>query len=134
MNLCNETITVFNSKLDTAQGKDTYNATLITGVSWFCEIVSTVDAGLKAANKFTIRIPEDADFGGKAYAAPQEYAEAADVSGLFTLRNGDIVVKGDMTGAALRPATILKMDDSFTVLGVTDNRRARAPHWKVVGA
>ena len=134
MILCNETITVFNSKLDTARDKDTYNATVITGVSWFCEIVSTVDAGLKAANKFTNRIPEDADFGGKAYATPQEYAEADDVSGLFTLRNGDIVVKGDMTGAELRPAAILKMDDSFTILGVTDNRRARAPHWKVIGA
>ena len=85
MNLCNETITVFNAKLNPETGNDDYNGTVIDGVSWFCEIVSTVDQGLKAANKFTIRIPEDADFG-------------------------------------------------FTVLGVTDNRRApNAPHWKVIG-
>lgn len=136
MNLCNDTITVFNAKLNAETGSDDYNATVITGVSWFCEIVSNVDnSGLKAANKFTIRIPETADFGGKAYAAPLEYANAADVSKLFTLRNGDIVVHGAVTGSAIRPAALHKMYEAFTILGVTDNRRARnAPHWKVVGA
>ena len=90
MNLCNETITVFNAKLNTGTGDDDYNGTVIDGVSWFCEIVSTVDQGLKAANKFTIRIPEDADFGGKTYVSPLDYADASDVSSLFTLKNGTV--------------------------------------------
>ena len=134
MILCNETITVFNPKLNTVTDTDDYNGTVITGASWFCEIVSTVDKGLKAANKFIVRIPADADFGGKAYAAPLEYAQAADVSGLFTLRNGDIVVKGAVTGTGHRAADLLKNYEAFTILGVTDDRRARAAHWKVVGA
>lgn len=135
MNLCNETITVFNAKLNTGTDTDDYNATVISGVSWFCEIVSAVDNGLKAANKFTIRIPADADFGGKAYVSPLDYAGAQDVSGLFTLQNGDIVVKGAVTGSGLRPAQLHKLYEAFTILGVTDNRRtANAPHWKVVGA
>lgn len=136
MNLCNDTITVFNAKLNPDTGSDDYNATIITGVSWFCEIVSNVDnSGLKAANKFTIRIPETADFSSKAYAAPLEYANAADVSGLFTLRNGDIVVHGAVAEPSLRPAALHKKYEAFTILGVTDSRRARnAPHWKVVGA
>ena len=135
MNLCNETITVFNAKLNTTTDNDDYNGTVITGVSWFCEIVSTVNEGLKAANKFTIRIPENADFGGKAFASPLDYAAAEDVSGLFTLRNGDIVVRGAVTATGLRPATLHKDYEAFTILGVTDNRRApHAPHWKVVGA
>lgn len=135
MKLCDETITVFNSRLNTETDNDDYIGTVITGVSWFCEIVSTVDEGLKAANKFTIRIPENADFGGKAYASPLDYARAEDVSGLFTLKNGDIIVRGAVTVTGLRPAALHKDYEAFTVLGVTDDRRARhEPHWKVVGA
>lgn len=136
MNLCNDVITVFNAKFNPATGSDDYNATVVSGVSWFCEIVSNVDSsGLKSANRFTIRIPETADFGGKTYAAPRDYAGAADVGGAFTLQNGDIVVHGAVAESGLRPAALHKQYEVFTILGVTDNRRApNAPHWKVVGA
>ena len=136
MILCNDIITVFNAKLNPETSSDDYNATIITGVSWFCEIVSNVDSsGLKAANKFTIRIPESADFGDKKYASPLDYADSENVSDLFTLRNGDIIVHGAVTEPAPRPAILHQKYEAFTVLGVTDNRRARnAPHWKVVGA
>ena len=135
MKLCDETITVFNSRLNTTTDNDDYIGTVITGVSWFCEIVSTVDEGLKAANKFTIRIPTNANFGGKVYASPLDYAAAEDVSGLFTLKNGDIIVRGAVTATGLRPAALHKNYEAFTILGVTDDRRARhEPHWKVVGA
>ena len=133
MKLCNETITVINSRVDKAARKDVYVGTVISGASWFCEIVSTVDQGLKAANKFVIRIPEDADFGGKTYADPLTYAGAEDVSKLFTLKNGDIIVRGAVTGDNLKPSILHSDHEAFTVLGVTENRRARAPHWKVVG-
>lgn len=136
MNLCNDTITVFNAKLNAETGSDDYIATIITGVSWFCEIVSNVDnSGLKAANKFTIRIPGAANFSGKKYVDPREYANAEDATGLFTLQNGDVVVHGAVTETNLRPTALRKMYEAFTVLGVTDNRRARnAPHWRVVGS
>lgn len=182
MRLCNEAITVFNVKFNSETDKDEYYATVITGVSWFCEIVSAVDQGLKAANKFVIRIPQDADFDGKTYVDPLEYAKKTDVTGFFTLKNGDIVVHGVVTepippapdptpdptpdpdddtddtdndtgldnGAAetdegeteepatpssYRPADLHKNFEAFTILGVTDNRRApKSPHWKVVGA
>lgn len=135
MRLCNETVTIFNAKLAGEKGYDEYHGSIISGVSWFCEIVSTVDQGLKAANKFTVRIPENADFGGKVYATPLEYANSEDVSGLFTLRNGDIVVRGAVTGSGHKPAELHQKYEAFTILGVTDDRRAaQAPHWKVVGA
>lgn len=135
MRLANETITVFNAKLDTETDLDVYNATVIKGVSWYCEIVSAVDEGLKAANKFIVRIPLDADFNNKSYASPLEYADAKDVSGLFTLANGDIIVKGAVTGTGLKPKDLHDGYEAFTILGVTDNRRApREPHWKVVGS
>lgn len=135
MNLCNETITVFNAKLNPDTGNDDYNATIIIGVSWFCEIVSNVDSsGLKAANRFTIRIPETADFDDKKYISPRGYAASEDISGLFTIQSGDIIVRGAVREPNLRPTVLHKTYETFTVLGVTDNRRARnGAHWKVVG-
>lgn len=136
MILCNETVTVFNARLDQEKGYDVYIPTVITGVSWFCEIASTVDSsGLKAANKYHIRIPVDADFSGKAYADPLAYA-AGDADSLFTLKTGDIIVKGAIEESGLKPADLQKRcGEIVTILGVTDNRRApNSPHWKVVGA
>ena len=90
MKLCTETITVFNARMDNDKGYDIYIPTVIRGVSWFCEIASAVDSsGLKAANKFIIRIPDDADFSDKAYAVPVVYA-GGDPAILFTLKQGDI--------------------------------------------
>jgi len=178
LNLCNETITVFNAKHDAATDMDIYYPTVIVGVSWFCEIASTVDKGLQAADKYTIRIPVDADFGGKEYVDPLTWAalqhtptpepdpdpddpetddpeegdqeeptgeepaedeqeEEPDFPELyFTLRNGDIIVKGDASGVENpRPANLQKLyPELVTILGVTDNRRApNAKHWKVIG-
>lgn len=135
MRLCNETVTVFNKRLAEAAGYDVYVPTVITGVSWFCEIASTVDSsGLKAANKFTIRIPADADFSGKSYVNPAEYA-ASDERTSFTLGNGDIIVKAAITDTGLKPSDLqTQYGEVVTILGVTDNRRTKnAPHWKVVG-
>lgn len=136
MKLCIDTITVFNAKHNRATDKDDYNGTVISGVSWFCEIVSNTETtGLRAANRFTVRIPESADFSGKSYADPIDYASAEDVSDKFTFGHGDIVVHGAVETTGLRPAQIQKLYEAFTILGVTDNRRApNAPHWKVVGS
>nr|DAQ24265.1 MAG TPA: hypothetical protein [Caudoviricetes sp.] len=135
LRLCNEIITIINSRFDSEQDCDAYSATVVSGASWFCEIASNVDgSGLKAADKYTIRIPQKADCG-KAYVDPLAY-ESADPSAAFTLKNGDIVVRGAVTGEDLRPSALQKRySEVVTILGVTDNRRApHAPHWKVVGA
>ena len=136
--LCNETITVFNARFDAENDRDVYYATIISGASWYDEIASTVDSsGLKAADRYTIRIPIDADFGGKSYVDPISYTrEGVDPSQIFTLKSGDIVVKGAVIADTdIRPAELQKQfAEVATILGVTDNRRApNAPHWKVVG-
>lgn len=136
MKLCNETITVFNAKLDETTSDDVYLKTVINGVSWFCDLASTVDSsGLKVANKFTIRIPADADFGGKSYIDPKTFAKTGTDQN-FTLQIGDIIVKGAVAEDGLRPADLQAIyPEVFTILSVTDNRRApNAKHWKVVGA
>ena len=136
MQLCNDTITLYNRRFDPEDDCDVYERTIIRGVHWFNSDATTVDStGLKAANKVTIRIPVDADFGGKAYLPPKQYASAADPSATFTLAAGDIIVLG-IGDADMRPAAIHDTySDAMTILQVTDNRRApRGRHWKVVGA
>lgn len=135
MKECNETITVFNTRLDDDKGYDLYIPTIIRGVSWFCEIASNVDSsGLKAANKFIIRIPVDADFSDKAYVPPAAYA-GGDPNTVFTLKQGDVIVHGEET-EPMQPAQLQeKYGELVTILGVTDSsRRSHAKHWKVVGA
>lgn len=133
MRLCEDTITVINGKLDREAGMDVYHATVIAGVSWFFNTVTTVDSsGLKAANQVTIRIPEGADASGKHYATPEAFA-AGEPEQLFTLRPGDLVVHGRVE-ENLRPAELKERGyELATILAVTDNRRGRAPHWKVTG-
>lgn len=58
MQLCNDTITLYNRRFDPEEDCDVYGRTVIRGVHWFNSDATTVDStGLKAANKVTIRIP-----------------------------------------------------------------------------
>ena len=135
MYLCNEVITVFNCQLDTKTDLDVFHGTVIRGVSVHCEIASNVDkTGLKAADKYTIRIPTDADFSGKSYVDPVVY-KSSDPANAFTLQNGDVIVKGEVTMSNPKPSDLQReYAGIITVLGITDNRRApHAPHWKEVG-
>ena len=137
MQLCNDVITVFNKRTDPQNGWDIFIPTVIRGVSWYGDVaVNISDKGLNAANKYTIRIPMDADFDGKTYINPIAYRDEPIISGSFTLSNGDIVVKAEITDSDLTPAQIKEnYPDVCTILGVTDNRRApKAPHWRVTGA
>lgn len=135
MRLCTDTITLFNARFDAVNDCDVYAPTVISGVSWYDEIASNVDqSGLKAADKYIIRIPTDAGFSGKTYADPIAYA-SGNPNALFTLKSGDIIVKGSVSVSNPTPAMLQKMfPEVATILAVTDNRRAsNAPHWKVVG-
>ena len=73
--------------------------------------------------------------GGRAWAEPAAWDRAADVSGLWTLRGGDVIARGAVNGGELTPEGMREAGlDCMTVLGVTDNRRAPgAPHWRVTG-
>lgn len=134
MKECNKTITVFNARVDGEDGYDVYYPTIIRNVSIFLQVASEVTlSGLNAANKVTIRIPIDADFSGKQYVKPGEYANA-EPSAAFTLKQGDVIVEGEER-EQLDPVQLKnKYGEVITILGVTDNRsRPRRQHWKVVG-
>jgi len=134
MKLCDTTITVYNARLDRALDSTVYIPTVIKGVSWYGGTKATVDAGgLKAANQYIVRIPANADTGGKSYTEAEAYKAADDVSGLFTLNEGDFIVKGVFSEMLALPPP-KSAGQCFTILASTDNRRApNAPHWKVTG-
>lgn len=136
MKLCNTTVTVYNARLDRELDATVYVPTIINGVSWYGSVKSTVDAsGLKAANQYTVRIPLDADTEGKSYTDAREYKAADDVTGLFTLNEGDFIVKGAFSDTLTVPPSKSTTSNFFTILAATDNRRApKSPHWKVTGA
>lgn len=140
MKLTDETITVFNASIDSSTGGNSWGPTVIIGASWYMTDATTVDTskgGLIAASKATIRIPEEADTGGKDYSDPLTYAAAEDVTEMWTLQPGDIIVKGEAdTTQTWTPAKLkAAYSECVTVLTVTDNRRApNAPHWRVTAA
>ncbi len=135
MKLCDQTITVFNRRQEEETGYDLYIPTVINGVSWFCRIEAAVNNGLQAANMFVIRIPIDADTMGREYTDPVSYKNAGSVDNMFTLANGDIIVKAAVAVAPMTPAELhAAYNDCCTIVGVTDNRHApNGKHFKVVG-
>lgn len=135
MNLCNETITVFNHKLDKVQGYDVLNGTVISGVSWYGSRQSgSTSNGLRRSDSTIVRIPTDADFGGASYVDSKAYAEMDDVSGVFTLKPDDIIVHGSVETDGQTAAQLHGAYETMVIMSVTDDRRApNAPHFKVTG-
>ena len=123
---CTETITLFNARRDGDTGGHVYVPTVIAGCAWHGGQRVGLDAGggLAAADEYTVRIPADADFGGREYADPIAWRQSDGV-GRFTIQGGD------WTPARLKAVCA----ECFTVMGVTDNRRApRGKHWRIVGS
>ena len=133
MREANETITVFNAKVD-GDGFDVWYPSTIRGVSWHARVASTVTAdGLRAANEVTIRIPATADLGGKTYVEPVTYPDS-DPASTFTLQQGSMVIRGVEPQALSQSELMAKYGQCLTIVGVTDNRhRPREPHIKIVG-
>ncbi len=127
-----DTITIFNAVLDPDKGYDLFIPTVIKGVSWLEQMLSTQDnIGVKEGSKYTIQVPEEADFSGRTYVEPHLYTGAR---GTFTFNTGDIIIRGvewnKSTPAELRK----KYGRTVKVMGVFDFRTApNARHWKLEG-
>lgn len=132
MKQCNETITIFNRRCDPETDFDVWVPTVVYGVSWHCSTETAVtDSGLVSALKCVIRIPSDADFGGKTIVPSWEYA-GCDPGDAFTLTAGDIIAKGAHT-EPVSLSELRKSHETVTIIGSTDNtHRPRGGHYKVV--
>lgn len=128
------TITVFNSHIN-ANGLDDWSPTILQGVSVFINTeTKVVDEGLSAADKGIIRVPNDVQTSS-AYVDYKTYANTGSVSGLYTFKEGDLIVPQAV--ASLTPLTPKDLKQTYpvvlTVAGISDNRnRPRGGHIKVV--
>lgn len=116
MHHARKTVTVYCKKWDEAGAADVYPGTVLSGVSFFSRISTTVSTdGLTAACEGILRIPTEV------------YPEGME------LKNGDMVCEGALQTDGLRPADLDALCPYvFTVVGVTRNMSGREPHIKVV--
>lgn len=135
--ITNADITIYNKKIIKGQDKAEYNPVHIRGVHWYTDIKTEItEKGLVTANVFKIRIPVDADTGGKKYVDPETYAKLADVSESWTIENGDIFVRGIVSDDIVKASDILQKykDISGKVLSWSNNIFGSLPHWRIGGA
>jgi hypothetical protein len=138
--LTNADITIFNKWYNRETRLDEWKRTQIRGVEWYGgQAVSVSDKGLNSANTYTVRIPVTSAPQGKQFVLPEIYAaaESGDLAGLWTLQNGDIVVRGLIADDIAKAADVTgKYSQCFTVTGWRDNRRGSpiVQHWRIDGA
>ena len=116
-----------------ANKQEAYSATHIPGVSWVTKHLASVgEKGLSAVDEASIRIPADADTGGRVYVPPNVYTGDA---GTWTLRPGDWIVAGTIDPSQALADVLKANPDAIQIKGVADNRDPRVSaylqHWRV---
>lgn len=95
--LYDETLTVINrlDARDAGLESDEYRATVLHGCMWYSEATRSVqsDGTVIIGTVHKVQIPETAD-----YAPYKQWSALEDRSGRFTLRSGDYVIKGEVSG------------------------------------
>ena len=136
MQLCRDTITLYNGRYEPRLDREVWRLTLIEGVSWYqTSGAAQRKTQLSPQDTLFLRIPIDARTKGKIYVDPLEYKRLADPTDTYTLNEGDIVVHGIADVDILSPAEAHRLyPGAVTILSVRDNRRApNAPHFLVLG-
>lgn len=132
----NADITIYNTKMNKATKLPEYHRAQIAGVHVHVkQAISTDSNGAHSADVYKIRIPPEADTGGKIYVPSSEYQAKEDVSGFWTIQNEDIVVRGLVNDEVTRQSEILAKykDESCRVKSWADNRFGALPHWRIGG-
>lgn len=92
----NDTITVINKldAKDAALASDAYYPTVIRGCMWSDSTARTVDSSgtVAIATAHNVQIPEREN-----YRPYREWSKAESRDEFFTVRNGDFIVKGEVT-------------------------------------
>ena len=126
--LTNADITLYHACADPEQKRKIYRRTVIHGVHWFTNQRTTVNDGLKSADEYRIRIPQEACAG---YLPPGQYRSSHE--GHWTIENGDLFVRG-VCELDIEKASDLALLHPGKVLSWSDNRRGVTPHIRIGGA
>lgn len=118
----NADITVYFHRYNKSTKADEWHKVQISNVSWYGgQKVTVGENGLNAADTYAVRIP--AAVLPIGYVTPEEYNNAEDVTGLWTVQNGDVVAYGLLDIDITQAKEITGPCRSFVVTSVMDNRR-----------
>lgn len=135
--IINDSLTIYNRKLNPNTRQYVYNRTEIPEIHWYTDQkvqVLASDKGLASADLYKIRIPgsqTDHFLPANEYAA-LPFGKEKDY---WTVENGDLFVRG------IVPDEIMKESDLRSkhyicgkVLSYSDNRKGGIPHIRIGGA
>ena len=125
--------TVFNVVYNKEKRLEELSTAHIYGIHWEDnKSVNVVKSGMSDADKVEIYIPMSAKTD-KKYKQPKKFEKNSD--GCFTLRPGDIIVKGivEYKGAVAKLSN--EFDNSIVITSVDtfDYGKQNMKHWKVSG-
>lgn len=123
--ITNSDITILNRVYDPIERLDKWNKTSIKNVSFYSEEKVNLDGnGLKTANVYKIRIPEESLSG---YVCAGEYTGEENT---WTIQIDDYIVKGELEQEITRPA---ELKEKIRIHSFSDNRRGLSPHLRIGG-
>lgn len=119
MLMCNEILTLVHHVRE--PDSDRYELTEIKGASWYAKTLVSApisqmgNKGLAAENTVKVRIPEN--------NMPAE----------VKMQPGDYLIRGSFTSSVKHAPKDFADTEYRKIIGVSDNRRGRNPHWAVTG-
>lgn len=136
--LTNADVTIINRKRK--ERSEVLLKTIIKNVAWHSVHGATSGSSSENVDSFKMRIPIDADFGGKTYVDRITYEALSfeDAAKHWTLASGDIVVKGNVTEEEITQTILYEKYNEVYRIGEyadnTDMGSDAVKHWRVGGS
>lgn len=132
--ITNTSLTIYNSKFDASSNTHVWTKTIIEKANWYESLGSSRDSGGTDLNKtIKVRIPDNGS-NGDGYVDESQYESMNDVSGVWTLKNDDFLVKGVCDLVISSPKDLFASGvHTCRINSWSDNRRGKSPHWRVGG-
>lgn len=137
--ICNANITIVNRKRD-SERNEVLMPTVIKNVAWHSSSNATGGNSASSNDTVKVRIPIDADFGGKTYV-PRVLYDAMSIEEAkehWTLAERDIIVRGEVTEEEISQTKLAEQfHELFLINSYSDNTDLgtdRIKHWRVGGS
>lgn len=136
--ITNESLTIYNRKLNPETRQYVYNRTEIPSVHWYTDQkvqMLSDDKGLVSADLYKIRIPKGKQTD--TYIPPNKYAALpySYEKRYWTVENGDLFVKGIVRDEITKESDLKNKHYVYgKVLSYSDNRKGGIPHIRIGGA
>lgn len=132
--ITNSDVTIYNRKYNEGTRLDEWNRTVLKKVHVYVDHKVTVtEKGLKSADVYKIRVPEDVETP-KKYIPSSEYMEKGGEGVYWTISKGDVIAMGNLSTTIEKPSDLSILGVEFcTVSSFSDNRHGMMPHFRIYG-